>query len=106
MKKGALGTVIVVLIIFFVGCSYFSNQLSEKETNALIGTWDCLDENSAGSLVYITKNDNGLTFRYDGEEGAYILILQSNENIILYSSITTPEIYGVSQPMEYKRVKK
>lgn len=69
MKKGALGTVIVVLIIFFVGCSYFSNQLSEKETNALIGTWDCLDENSAGSLVYITKNDNGLTFRYDGEEG-------------------------------------
>lgn len=132
MKKGLLLSVASALFIVLVACSFSGDKLSRKETNALIGTWECLDEDYQGDIVYISNNDEGLTFQYGDGEGTatgfvsktkedgemtfkfenkkeelrYGVTLQSDGNIIVWFGTTNPEMEGMSKPMEYKLVKK
>ena len=105
-------------------------ELTKEEYDSFIGTWECIDPDWTGDEVYISKTNNGLSIRYDGEEEtdaepsskskeeddiyysfvnkteemAYTIVLKPSGNIILNRGTTNPEMTGLSKPMEYKRI--
>lgn len=107
-------------------------KLSEKEYASLIGTWECLDEMEKGDKVDISKNDRGVTIKYEGSDAdptefvskgkselgvfyhfenkanelGYSIQLLQNKNIILNFGTRNPEMTGETKPMEYQRIDK
>lgn len=150
MRKLAVSGVIIASLFILAGCKYNDRKeasrsstsnsdtstieaklnLAEKEYDALVGMWECIDPDWSGEKIFIKRIGDRLSIQYDGEDAVktecvsksketdsvyynfenidsemmYMFDLKTNGNMILNRGTTNPKMTGLSKPMEYKKI--